>query len=117
METTSGWIRGGIDAQGRGGTAVSWSTRPALPVVVVSLLLCLGAANIASRATWREVEDGVLWTTRLEGVVAAEVAPDSSAERTGVRRGDVLISIDDHAVEDVSDVLDALHAASGATTL
>jgi PAS domain S-box-containing protein len=91
---------------------MSWTTRPALPVVVVSLLLCLGTANIASRATWHEVEDGVLWTSRAEGVVAAEIAPGSSAERTGVKRGDVLISIDDRPVEDVAAVFDALHAAS-----
>jgi PAS domain S-box-containing protein len=80
------------------------------------MLLCLGAANIASRATWREVEDGVLWTSRAEGVVAAEVLQGSSAERTGVKRGDVLISIDDRPVEEVSDVVDALHAATGSTS-
>jgi two-component system NtrC family sensor kinase len=96
---------------------MSWSTRPALPLVVVSLLLCLGLANITSRVTWREVEDGVLWTTRAEGVVAAEIAPGSSAERTGVRRGDVLISIDDRPVEEVADVVDALHEAKLGTTL
>src|SRR5688500_16394538 len=96
---------------------MSWSMRPALPLVVVSLLLCLGLANITSRATWREVEDGVLWTTRAEDVVAAEIAPGSSAERTGVRRGDVLISIDDRPVEQVADVVDALHEARLGTTL
>ena len=55
-----------------------WS-RPALPLVVVGGLLCLGAANIASRATWREVEDGVLWREQAEGVVAAEIAPGTPA--------------------------------------
>jgi PAS domain S-box-containing protein len=96
---------------------VTWSKRPALPAIVVSLLLCLGAANITSRATWREVEDGVLWTSRVEGVVATEIAAGSSAEQTGVHRGDVLISIDQRPVEDVSDVFDALHAASSGQTL
>ena len=96
---------------------MSWSTRPALPLVVVSLLLCLGLANITSRATWREVEDGVLWTSRAEGVVAAEIAAGSSAERTGVRRGDVLISINDRPVEAAADVVDALHAAALGQTL
>jgi two-component system NtrC family sensor kinase len=96
---------------------MTWSTRPALPLLVVSLLLCLGLANITSRATWREVEDGVLWTSRAEGVVAAEIASGSSAERTGVRRGDVLISIDDRPVEAVADVVDALHDARLGQTL
>ena len=48
--------------------------RPALPILVVSVLLCLGLANIASRATWREVEDGVLWRLTAEGVAASEIA-------------------------------------------
>jgi two-component system NtrC family sensor kinase len=96
---------------------VTWTKRPALPVVVVGLLLCLGAANIAARATWREVEDGVLWTLRAEGVVAAEIAAGSSAEKTGLKRGDVLISIDQRPVEEVSDVVDALHAAARDQTL
>ena len=62
--------------------------RPALPVVVVSALLCLGAANIVARATWREVEDGVLWTPRAEGVVAAEIAAGTpaAARRPEARR-------------------------------
>src|SRR5688572_9909674 len=105
MEATGSWIdKDAREPDDRSGAAVSWSTRPALPMVVVSMLLCLGAANITSRATWREVEDGVLWTSRAEGVVAAEIASGSSAERTGVRRGDVLISIDDRPVEAVGDV-------------
>ena len=49
--------------------------RARLPLLVLAVLLCLGAANVASRATWREVEDGVLWIEQ-NGVVAAEIAPE-----------------------------------------
>jgi PAS domain S-box-containing protein len=93
--------------------ALSRWTRPALPVVVVSALLCLGIANITSRATWQEVEDGVLWAERPEGVVADEIAPGSAAEAVGIRRGDLLEAIDERPVRSVEDVVDALHGANG----
>ena len=96
--------------------ARGWS-RPALPLVVVSLLLCLGAANIAARATWREVEDGVLWAARAQGVVATEIARGTPAERVGLQRGDVLLAINDQPVQSVDDVVAALHAAEGDDTL
>ena len=44
-------------------------------VAVVAVLVALGVANIAMRARWHEVEDGVLWGARAEGVTAVEVAP------------------------------------------
>jgi two-component system, NtrC family, sensor kinase len=73
--------------------------RTALPVVVTVCLLALGIANVVSRATTTEVEDGVLWVERAAGVVAAEVADPSSAGRAGVRPGDVLLAIDGQPVE------------------
>jgi PAS domain S-box-containing protein len=82
-----------------------------LPVVVVSGLLCLGIANITTRATWREVEDGVLWTLRADGVVASEVAKSSAADRVGLTRGDVLLGIDDRPIQSPGDVVDVLHDA------
>ena len=96
-----------------------WSrwTRPAVPLVVVSGLLCLGAANIATRATWNEVEDGALWTTSSAGVVAADIAPGSPAEHVGLTRGEVLIAIDDHPIQEASDVVTILHAARRDQTL
>ena len=91
--------------------------RPALPLAVVSALLCLGVANIAARATWREVEDGVLWVDRVDGVVASQVAPETPASRLGIRPGDVLIAIDDRPVEHVADVVSALHAGEAGSDL
>jgi PAS domain S-box-containing protein len=80
--------------------------------VVVSALLCLGIANVTSRATWTEVEDGVLWASNPEGVAAAEIAEGTAAERVGLRRGDILLAIDDRPIQSPADVVDVLHAAS-----
>ncbi len=79
--------------------------RTVLPVVTALLLLVLGLANVAERATSDAVEDGVLWVDRSAGVVAAEVANDSAADRVGIRPGDVLIALDGNAVEHRDDVL------------
>ena len=91
--------------------------RARLPLFALTALLCLGAANVASRATWREVEDGVLWTVRDGVVVATEIAPGTPAEATGLERGDVLLAIDNTPVEDVADVIAALHASDRDATL
>src|SRR4029453_18908614 len=105
MTRSSHWISSAWPA-----TWSRWS-RPALPVLVVSALLCLGIANITARATWHEVEDGVLWTTGPDGAVVDEVAKRSPAERVGLKRGDLLLAIDDRPIQSAADVLDVLHDA------
>jgi PAS domain S-box-containing protein len=94
--------------------------RVVLPVGVTAGLLCLAVANIALRASWHEVEDGVLWTVRGGpggDVVAQEVAAQSPAAQAGIRGGDVLLAIDGRPVESVGDVLDALHRGRAGATL
>jgi PAS domain S-box-containing protein len=86
-------------------------------VVVVSVLLCLGAANIASRAAFREVEDGVLWASRVEGVVAADIADSTPAAAVGIERGDLLLAINDRPIDHPSDVVEILHGANRGETL
>jgi two-component system, NtrC family, sensor kinase len=93
------------------------SGKLALPAVVVAALLFLGIANIAALATFREVEDGILWVLRDEGVAAAAIAPRSPAERVGIVPGDLLLAIDDRPVQQVGDVIQALHAADQTTAL
>jgi PAS domain S-box-containing protein len=88
-----------------------------LSLFVVTALVSLGAANITLRATWREVEDGVLWTSRPEGVVATEIASGTPAELVGLKRGDVLLQIDNTPIQNVEDVITALHAADAQDTL
>src|SRR5207237_1899732 len=104
MRTSEDWIG---SAQR---TALNGMTQPALPIIVASVLLCLGAANIVARMQWHEVEDGVFWTATAEGVAASEIADGTAAASSGLRRGDLLLAIDDAPVQRVKDVTDALHA-------
>lgn len=86
-------------------------------IAVVVALLCLAAANIHTRWTWSEVEDGVLWRLNAGEVTALEIAEGSPAAREGVQPGDLLVAIDGIAVESVQQVTDALHAADSGTQL
>ncbi|MEQ1756891.1 MAG: ATP-binding protein [Vicinamibacterales bacterium] len=91
-----------------GATPASRWGHSAIPIVVTALLVCLGLANVAALATWREVEDGVLWRLSPEGVTAFEIAPNTPAAQVGLEPGDLLLAVDDRAVQDVADVGDAL---------
>ena len=64
------------------GRWLSWG-RSVFAVAVVLVLIALGVANIAMRARWHEVEDGVLWGARPEGLTAAreKVAPERMADQ------------------------------------
>ena len=86
-------------------------------LAVVLALLGLGLTNIYVRATWHEVEDGVLWVSRPDGVTAAELADRAPAAAAGVQRGDVLLAIDGRPVESPADVVVSAHAADEASSL
>ena len=65
----------------------------ALGSLFVLGLLCLAIANIVVRSSWIEVEDGVLWVSKPEGLTAQEIDPGSAAANAGIQIGDVLIDI------------------------
>jgi two-component system NtrC family sensor kinase len=98
-------------------TWAGWG-RLALALTFVATLLCLGAANVALRASWNEVEDGVLWKSDPQsGVTAAEIAAGTPAQRAGIKRGDVLIGIDGKPIETPADVLNVLHQSEAGRRL
>jgi two-component system, NtrC family, sensor kinase len=99
------------------GNAAIWTrwSGPSLPMLVVASLLCLGVANIVTRANFREAEDGVLWVQAAEGVVAADIADGTPAAGVGLSRGDVLLAIDDQPIQEVADVVRSLHASPAGT--
>ena len=71
---------------------VVWG-RTLLASLVVAALCTLGIANVVTYSRWHEVEDGVLWGARAEGVTALEIAANSAAAQAGVQAGDVLIAV------------------------
>jgi PAS domain S-box-containing protein len=81
------------------------------------LLIGLGIANIEMRARWHEVEDGVLWSARAEGVVATEIAPGSAAAAAGIERGDVLLAVNGSPVDTPADVVEFQHSGQPGTRL
>src|SRR5712691_119116 len=95
---------------------LSWG-RSASAVIVVLVLSALGIANIGLRSQWHEVEDGVLWGTRPEGVTALEVATGSPGAAAGIKRGDLLLAVNGFQIQTRGDVVEYLHAGHEGTTL
>src|SRR5689334_5245203 len=135
--TTSADPRNGLCYLDRGGsvsTPTDWSMadvlnsttadrswrgwgRSVFAIAIVVALATLGIANVALYSRWHEVEDGVLWGARAEGVTALDVAPDSAAAAAGVRRGDVLLAVNGVAVETPSEVVAFQHQAHAGVRL
>src|ERR1051325_9955271 len=95
---------------------VVWG-RSLLALAVVGMLLVLGVANIALRAQAHQVEDGVLWADRAEGVTVSEIADGSPAARAGLQRGDILLAVNGMPVERRADVIEYQHRGTAGTTL
>ena len=91
--------------------------RSAFAVSVVALLVALGQANVRMYSQWHEVEDGVYWSARAEGVTASEVAAGTAAAGAGIQRGDVLLAVNGSPVQTTSDVLEYLHRGHEGTRL
>src|SRR5215472_2926608 len=117
VTATSDWSM--ADALNPAATKSAWHTwgRSLFAIVVVVALAALGIANIALYSRWHEVEDGVLWGARAEGVTAVEVAAGSAAEAAGVHRGDVLLAVNGVPVETPSDVVGYQHLAKNGARL
>ena len=91
--------------------------RSVFAVTVVVLLAALGIANVAAYSRWHEVEDGVLWSARAEGVTAKDVAVGTSAATAGIETGDVLLAVNGSPVQTPADVLEHLHRGHEGTRL
>jgi PAS domain S-box-containing protein len=91
--------------------------RTAFAIAIVGVLLGLGIANIAMYSRWHEVEDGVLWGARAEGVTAVEIARGSAAATAGIQPGDVLLAVNGSPVDTPADVVEYQHRSAEGTRL
>jgi PAS domain S-box-containing protein len=98
------------------GRSIVWG-RSLFAIVVVAVLVTLGVANIALYSRWHEVEDGVLWSTRAEGVTAIDVAPGSAAASAGIERGDVLLAVNGEPIQTRAEVIGFQHRSHAGTRL
>jgi PAS domain S-box-containing protein len=73
-------------------------------IAAVLVLVSLGVANMRLRARSHQLEDGVLWSPRPEGVTATEVIAGSAGELSGIRQGDVLIGVNGTPVQTPADI-------------
>lgn len=55
---------------------------------------------------------GAVGLDRRDGLLVREVDPDGPASRAGLAVGDLLVAVDDHAVDDPDDLADAIEAAT-----
>ncbi len=66
-----------------------------LIVLLTAGLMVLGGINIVKKASWKEPTDGVTWEMKPEGLTAIKVEEGSPADLNGIRKGDVLVKIND----------------------
>jgi len=95
---------------------LSWG-RSLFAVAVVIILVILGVVNVAMYSRWHEVEDGVLWSARAEGVTATEVVPGSAAAVAGIQHGDVLLAVNGAPVMSPAEVVEYQHRSHAGTRL
>ncbi len=70
----------------------------AIVLAALTLAACVFAGlNLASEANYNVPTDGISWTEAPGGLCAQQTPADSAGRRAGVRRGDILQAVDDHA--------------------
>jgi len=82
-----------------------------LAILPILGLLLLGGINIYKKITWKEPTDGVTWKERAQGLVAVKVEVDSPAYLAGIKKGDILYSINNNPVENIIDIAKNLWVA------
>lgn len=75
-----------------------------LVLLPVLILLFLGTLNIYKKVTWKEPTDGVFWQKKSGALTAIKVEVDSPAYLAGIKKGDILFSINDNSVRNRIDI-------------
>jgi two-component system NtrC family sensor kinase len=78
--------------------------RAVFALILIGVLSALGGMNIYRKIVWREPTDGVTWGERAGRFSALKVEPNSPAYLAGIKKGDVLLSINDTPVTSKIDI-------------
>src|SRR2546423_5062414 len=79
------------------GSAMRQNLRVSLGAVVLALAtlaaMIFAWLNFVQRQSFESPDDGVAWMDTAQGPQAWKVAPNSPADRVGIRAGDILVAI------------------------
>jgi PAS domain S-box-containing protein len=81
-------------------------------MLFVLILLLLGGLNVYKKATWTEPTDGVIWDERPQGLTAIKVDVNSPGYLNGIKKGTVLLSINNNPVKNKIELAKNLWQAS-----
>jgi two-component system NtrC family sensor kinase len=88
--------------------------RAIIALFLIGVLSALGGMDIYRKIVWREPTDGVIWGMKGGRLTALKVEPKSPSYIYGIKKGDVLLSINDTPVTGKIDIAKSLWVA-GAT--
>ncbi len=80
-------------------------------ILPVLILLALGVLNFYKKLTWKEPTDGVSWEMKSGVLTAVNVEVNSPAYLGGIKKGDILYSINNNLTKNKIDVLKNLWVA------
>ena len=75
-----------------------------LILLTVVAFMVFGGLNIVKKVGWKEPTDGVIWEIKPEGLTATKVIEGSPADLNGIRKGDILVKINDIPVQTNIDI-------------
>jgi PAS domain S-box-containing protein len=75
-----------------------------LIIALIAVLVALGGINIYKKIVWREPTDGVSWKMKAGRLSAVSVEPNSPGYLAGIKKGDILYSINDIPIRSQVDI-------------
>ena len=76
----------------------------AFPLVPFLFFFLLGTVNFYRNVSWKNPTDGVIWQKRDGRLKAIKVFPNSPADLAGIKKGDILYTINSNPVETTIDI-------------
>ncbi|NIM90987.1 MAG: PAS domain-containing protein [Candidatus Aminicenantes bacterium] len=82
-----------------------------LAIFPLLVFLVLGGLNIYKKITWKEPTDGVYWKKKPTGLVAVKIETNSPGYLSGLKKGDILYSINSEPIRNKIDIAKSLWIA------